>query len=75
MSWNIQDIKSRSVSDAKRILAASKIPSGIEQYALAGVDGLVTRYGKDILVTISGHGHLCNDSYDVTSATINVARG
>lgn len=78
MSWAIvPEIKSKPVAEAKETLnKQTYVPQPIKDYLIAGVDGLVTVHGADVLVTITGHGHLCTGTdYDVTSATVEVRKG
>lgn len=77
MSWSIHpEIKGATVADAKaKLEEAGNIPDSIKTYIEGGLDGLVAIYGEDVLVTVTGHGHLCSGAdYDVTSATIEVKR-
>jgi hypothetical protein len=78
MSWNLSypAIVNEPAARAREMLAQNTAPEPIKAYVAAGIDGLVSRYGDDVRVIISGHGHLCDgpSSYDVTSATIDVRR-
>lgn len=80
MSWNLTypEIKSQPAVEAKRLLATNTAPQSIKDYVAAGIDGLAARYGEDVRVTVTGYGHLCDvpnkDSYDVTSATVEVRK-
>lgn len=81
MSWNLgyPEIKDVSVSVAKELLEGNiATPQSIKDYVVAGLDGLVAKFGDDVRVTVTGHGHLCDvtnkDSYEVTSASVDVRR-
>lgn len=78
MSWNLgyPEIKAAPAAKAKELLAENSAPQTVKDYVNAGIDGLVTVHGEDVLVTVTGHGHLCDGpaSYDVTTATIEVRR-
>lgn len=78
MSWSLStpEIRAATVADARSKIEQNAAPQPIKDYVLAGIDGLVARFGEGVLVTISGHGHLCDgpSSYEVTSATIDVRK-
>lgn len=73
MSWSIHEIKGKTVAEAKDLLAAANAPQPIKDYIAPGIDALL-RYGDGVLVDVTAYGHVCDgpDSYDVTSATIEV---
>ena len=50
------------------------LPPSIAGYIKAGVSALQDRHGGDVLVTVTGNGHLCDgpDSHEVTTATLEV---
>lgn len=78
MSWTIfPEIKSQPITAAKEALAAQTyVPQPIKDYLVAGIDGLEKVHGADVLVTVTGNGHLCTgEDYDVTSATVEVRKG
>lgn len=76
MSWNLNnpEITAAPASEAKELVAKNTAPDTIKGYVLAGIDGLVSRYGEDVKVTVTGYGHLCDgpSSYERTTATIEV---
>lgn len=79
MSWSINSNNFDGVpaSEARQAIDADpNLPDCVKSYIVAGIDGLVNylAQGPDILVKISGYGHLCMgpDSYNVTTATISV---
>lgn len=81
MSWNLgtPEIKGATIAEAKRLLVSNtSTPQSIKDYVSAGIEGLAARHGNDVLVTVTGHGHLCDvpnkDSFDVTSATLEVRK-
>ncbi len=78
MSWSVApEVKSKPVAEAKEMLGNQPyIPQTIRDYMLAGIDGLVSVHGDDVLVSVTGHGHLCTGKdYDVTSASLEVRKG
>lgn len=77
MSWSISpEIKGKTVDEAKGALESqSSIPAPIRDYMESGIDALAMVHGDDVLVTVTGHGHLCTGKdYDVTSATVDVRK-
>jgi hypothetical protein len=75
MSWALFGIEGATVGEAHAALLKGGAPDSIRAYVVAGISGLVAKYGDDVRVTVTGHGHLCDGpgSYEVTSATILVA--
>lgn len=75
MSWSI-GLTAVSAIDAKAALesTASNVTPAIASYLKAGLSALQDRHTGDVLVTVLGHGHLCDgpSSYEVTSATLEV---
>jgi hypothetical protein len=77
MSWSIHpEVKGVRVPDAKGMVdGMTNVPQTIKDYIMAGLDGLGAIHGEDVLVTVTGHGHLCTGKdYEVTSATIEVKK-
>lgn len=74
MSWIISDIAVKPVAEAKELLASNSAPQSIKDYCIQGIDGLVAAHGEDVIVSISGQGHVCTGpgSYEVTSAKIEI---
>lgn len=79
MSWNLDHppIKDATVGSAHALLLQSSVPEPIRMYVRAGIAGLVTMYGDNVLVTVSGYGHLCErqGDHELTTAVIEVKRG
>jgi hypothetical protein len=77
MSWSLNGITNLSVEDAFTKLEEINAPASIKDYITAGIDGLSEKYGDDVKVTVTGSGHLCEDSSsaDPTTATIEVRKG
>lgn len=75
MSWSIA-LSAVSAVEAKAAIesASSNVPPPIASYIKAGLSALQDRHTGDVLVTVLGHGHLCDgpSSYEVTSATLEV---
>lgn len=81
MSWNLgyPEIKAATPAKARQLLAQNTMaPQSIKDYVAAAIDGLAARYGENVEITVTGQGHLCDvankDSYDVTTATIDVRK-
>jgi len=78
MSWNFYPpITNMKSVDARLTLQEMKyVPQTIKDYVVSGIDGLVSIYGEDVTVTVSGFGHLCTGKdFGVTSATLEVRKG
>jgi len=77
MSWAIHGIERKTVAEAKKIIEEHYAPKPIRDYIIAGIDGLVQKYGADVFITVTGYGHLCDSptSSDPTTATIEVRKG
>lgn len=77
MSWSITpEVKNVKAADAMALIDGIHAPQSVKDYIDAGIDGLVACHGEDVLVTVTGYGHVCEGpgSYDVTTATITVRR-
>lgn len=77
MSWSLYNLENVSAPEARdRLESHTNLPETIRDYILAGIGGLEQIHGADVLVTITGQGHLCDKpgSYDVTSATLEVKK-
>ena len=79
MSWSIYPkIKNVPASEAHKMVEENKhTPQPIRDYIAAGINGLAIKYGMDVKVSVTGHGHLCDGegSYEVTTATLQVSKG
>ena len=75
MSWTLPSLSGVSLKEAHRQLDNTVLPQPIREYVKLGLAGIAVRYGDEVNVSISGHGHVCDGpgSYDVTSATIQIA--
>jgi hypothetical protein len=78
MSWNLgyPEIRALPFAEALDALAANNAPMSIKDYVAAGIKALAARYGADVRVTVTGHGHLCDSatSFEVTTATLEVRK-
>lgn len=77
MSWNLNppEIKAEKVEAARFLLKKNtSAPQSIKDYVNICIDGLVAKYGPDVLVSVVGYGHLCTGaaSYELSSALIEV---
>lgn len=79
MSWSIYpEIKNVPAKDAHKMVEENKnAPQTIRDYIAAGINGLAIKYGMDVKVTVTGHGHLCDGehSYEITTATLEIRKG
>lgn len=73
MSWSLY--AEGSLEDVHKAIDAEKTtPPSIKWYVRDGLGGLVKRYGTEVRVKLAAYGHVCDsaDSYEVTSATIDL---
>jgi hypothetical protein len=79
MSWSlaVPEIKNVTAKEAHDLVEKNTAPQWIRDYVAAGINGLVMKFGRDVKVTVTGHGHLCDgpSNYEVTTATIEVRKG
>lgn len=78
MSWSINNMTNIPAADAADKLAdQANLPASIGDYIEAGVDALIRAHGDDVIVSVTGSGHLCNgqNGDDTTTATVEVKRG
>lgn len=80
MSFNLE-FNASSVVRARELVAEATIPDAVKSYVMLGLDGLDALNNKPNQLTVLGIavkavGHLCADgnSYEVTTATIEVKR-
>ncbi len=79
MSWAIVE-PVFTATEATKVKAAidtqvvAGLPHPVASYIKAGISALQDRHGGDVLITVTGNGHLCDgpDSHEVTSATLEV---
>lgn len=74
-SFNVYDVPASEAMD--RCREDQYVPASIKEYVCAGIAALVTRYGEDVNVVVSAHGHLHTGeegNYEVSSATIEVKK-
>jgi len=74
MTWSLENPKSKkqSVGKAKELLAQQTAPQSIKDYVTAGIDGLVAKHGGKVLVSVNGHGKLCDGNNFMTDASLEV---
>lgn len=73
MSWSVS--LNAPAADAKKAIKDGTLPDGIKDYIIAGIDALVQSHGEDVVVAVSGSGHLHSGEdgdLDTTSASLNV---
>lgn len=76
MSWSFPPLQNVKARDAASQIASLRLPQPIRDYTLSGIHALIDKHGEDVLVTITGFGHLCDGpaSSEETTATIKIAR-
>lgn len=76
MSFSIQGITSHTPAEAGEIVKADpSTPDQVKEYVMVGLLALKKRYGNDVKVQVSCHGHLHNGeegNSPTTSATVEV---
>jgi hypothetical protein len=78
MSWSINNMTNIPAGEvADKLAEQTNVPAAIGDYIEAGVDALMRAHGDDVIVSVTGSGHLCDGKSgdDTTSATIQVKRG
>ena len=76
MSWSVS-VSAPASEAVVKIADDTTLPPPIREYITDGIEALAKQYGKDVVVAVSGQGHLHTGeagNYDVTSASINVYR-
>jgi hypothetical protein len=77
MSWSITVPKASSATAVNDALKAdANIPAGIKGYISQGIDGMVAKHGSDVLLDVTGYGHLFKNDGTVeeTTASITIRR-
>lgn len=75
MSWSIHQVENVTATEAYAKLHGQTLPTAIRLYVYAAIGALQAKYGLDVRVTVTGHGHLSDGTDNETSdCTLEIKR-